>query len=112
MCGVFRLQDRSFEIDCMLVDPDWWRHPDPPIDLTRIRFETDGPVAVGPAAWKVELTTIGAMMANVAHLRDGQLADRLGGVLAETGNQIAAAAGADVGFDWTAHDSGKQQMPG
>jgi len=105
MCGVIHLSGQRFEIDCQLVDPFWWRHPDPVIDLTRLTL--DHPAAgVHPEPWKVELTKIGEILATVGNFRDAELANRLGDVVAEAGNSIARQAEVDIQFEWTAHEVG------
>jgi hypothetical protein len=103
MCGVIHLGGTRFEIDCLLVDPFWWRHPDPPIDLTR--FTLDQPSAgPRPEPWKIELTKIGEMLATVGQFRDAELSNRLGNAVSEAGNSIAEQAEANVRFEWTPHE--------
>ncbi|WP_329484279.1 hypothetical protein OG555_19215 [Kribbella sp. NBC_01484] len=102
MCGTIHLGTNKLEIDCELADPFWWRHPDPVIDLTRLVL--DNPEAgPRPEPWKVELTQIGQILATVGHFRNADLADRLGHVVAEAGNDIAEQAKVDIRFEWTPH---------
>jgi hypothetical protein len=105
MCGIYHLPGGALVVDCQIVDPFWWRHPDPPIDFTRFTF--DRPEAERPEPWKIELTKIGEMLAAVGQFRDAELSNRLGSVIAEAGNSIAQEADVDVRFEWTAHEARK-----
>lgn len=102
MCGVLHLGGHRFEIYCEFIDPDWWR-PGPPIDLTRFTLGVETGPRPGP--WRAELTKVGEILATAGHLRDADLANRLGDVAAEIGNSIAEQAQADVRFSWPPHDS-------
>ncbi|MEV8441284.1 hypothetical protein AB0425_28230 [Actinosynnema sp. NPDC051121] len=102
MCGIIHLGGQVIEIFCHEIDPDWWRHPWPPVDLTQIGWdgEAGGPQ---PDPWRVELTKLGDVLATAGHLRDAEQADRLGAVVVEVGNAIAEQARANVRFEWASH---------
>lgn len=102
MCYTQKLLDRNFEVPCEDVDPLWWRHPDPVIDLTRLVLDRpdSGP---RPEPWRIELTQIGQILETVGHFRNAELANRLGDVVAAAGNDIAEQAKVDIRFEWTGH---------
>ena len=104
MCGIIHLGDKQIEIECQVFDPCWWRHPDPVIDLTRIKLDTDS-VGPKPESWRAELTKIGGMLATAGRFRDAQQANRLGNIIAEVGNCIAEQAEISVRFEWTTRES-------
>lgn len=104
MCGVHYLGGQRFEIFCELIDPFWWKHPDPVIDFSRLVFDRlqDGP-HVDP--WRGELTEISRILGTAVAFQDRELGDRLGSVAAELGNAIAERAGVDARFEWTTHEA-------
>jgi hypothetical protein len=106
MCIVYHLGGLKLRVDCEFIDPDWWRHPDPLIDLTRFDLGEDN-AATGPRPepFKVELTKIGDVLFTAGNLRDADHADRLGTVAAEIGNSIAEQAKVDVKLEWTSHQN-------
>jgi hypothetical protein len=103
MCGSIIIGSHSLNVDCFLIDPYWWLHPWPPIDLTQFDFAELAP-AGEDRTWKVELTQIGNILSTAAHLSDRELGRRLGSTAAEIGNSIAGQAQVKIAFDWVEHD--------
>ena len=103
MCGIYKLGDKFIEIHCEIIDPFWWKHPDPVIDFTRLVFDRpiEGP---HPEPWRGELTEISRIITTAAYFENSQLRDQLGSVAAEIGNAIAERAGIDVRLEWSSHD--------
>jgi hypothetical protein len=102
MCGVYHIGNQRFDVYCEIIDPFWWKHPDPFIDFSRVVF--DRPIEAGNLeTWRGELTEISRIIANAGYFEDKQLGDRLGEVAAEMGNVIAERAAVDVRIEWSAH---------
>ena len=101
MCGAVFISGQRLDIDCLLIDPDWWR-PVPPIDFTRFKFAVDAPSSAHPDPWKAELTKITEILSVAHRFSDRDLSDRLANAAVEIGNNIAERAQVDVKFEWQA----------
>lgn len=102
MCGVIVLGGQKYEIFCELLDPFWWKRPDPPVDFSR--FVLERPDDRG--SWRGELTEISRILVSASQFEDHGIGDRLGTVAAELGNAISERAGVDVQLEWSSHQAG------
>ena len=104
MCGIHHILGNKFEVYCEIIDPFWWRNPDPVVDFTRLVLDRPE-YGAQPEPWRGELTEISRILTTASQFEDKALGDRLGNVAAEIGNAIAERASVNIGFEWASHDS-------
>ncbi len=102
MCGLVMVGEQRFEIYCEVLDPFWWKHPDPPFDFGRLVLGRPDDLR---ESWRGELTEISRILVSASQFEDRGIGDRLGAVAAELGNAISERAGVDVRWEWSGHEA-------